>query len=203
MTLTWLGHACFLLESEDGRAVFDPYEPGSVPGLTLPDLAADTVLCSHGHHDHCHAAGVRQSRMRPGFTVETVHSFHDPEGGALRGENTIHIVTAEGKRIVHMGDIGHPLTPAQVQAVGAPDVLMIPVGGYYTVDAVTAKGICDALNPRTVVPMHYRGPGFGYDVIAPVTDFTALFDRVTVLDTNVLDLAAAPSGVVVLRCPVR
>ena len=114
MTLTWLGHACFLLESEDGRAVFDPYEPGSVPGLTLPDLAADMVLCSHGHHDHCHAVGVRQSRMRPGFTVETVHSFHDLEGGALRGENTIHIVTVEGKRIVHMGDIGHPLSAAQV-----------------------------------------------------------------------------------------
>ena len=61
MTLTWLGHACFLLESEDGRVVFDPYEPGSVPGLTLPEVSADLVLCSHGHHDHCHAAGVRQS----------------------------------------------------------------------------------------------------------------------------------------------
>ena len=200
MTLTWLGHACFLLESEDGRAVFDPYEPGSVPGLTLPDLAADMVLCSHGH-DHCHAVGVRQSRMRPGFTVETVHSFHDLEGGALRGENTIHIVTVEGKRIVHMGDIGHPLSAAQVQAVGTPDVLLVPVGGYYTVDAVTAKGICDALKPRTVVPMHYRGPGFGYGEIAPVEAFTALFKDVTVSDSNVLDLNAAPAGVVVLRCP--
>ena len=201
MTLTWLGHACFLLESEDGRAVFDPYEPGSVPGLTLPDLAADMVLCSHGHHDHCHPVGVRESRKRPGFTVETVHSFHDLEGGALRGENTIHIVTVEGKRIVHMGDIGHPLSVAQVQAVGTPDVLLVPVGGYYTVDAVTAKGICDALKPRTVVPMHYRGPGFGYGEIAPVEAFTALFKDVTVSDSNVLDLNAAPAGVVVLRCP--
>lgn len=201
MTLTWLGHACFLLESAEGRAVFDPYEPGSVPGLKLPELSADAVLCSHGHHDHCHAPGVRQSKMRPGFTVETVPSFHDPERGALRGENTIHIVTAEGKRIVHMGDIGCPLTPEQAAAIGTPDVLMLPVGGYYTVDAVTAKGICDALHPRTVLPMHYRGEGFGYDEIGPVTEFTALFDRVAVLDDNVLDLNNAPEGVVVLNCP--
>lgn len=201
MTLTWLGHACFLLETEDGRVVFDPYEPGSVPGLTLPEVSADLVLCSHGHHDHCYAAGIRQSKMRVGFTVEAVECFHDDRQGALRGKNTIHVVTAEGKRIVHMGDIGHMLSAEQVKAVGRPDVLMIPVGGYYTVDAAGAKALCDALKPRTIVPMHFRGPGFGYGEIAEVSAFTALYDRVTVLDSAVLDVAAAPAGVVVLKCP--
>jgi L-ascorbate metabolism protein UlaG (beta-lactamase superfamily) len=202
MTLTWLGHACFLLETEDGSVVFDPYEPESVPGLALPDVAADLVLCSHGHHDHCHAAGVRQSRMRVGFTVETVESFHDDQNGVLRGKNTVHVIQAEGKRIVHMGDIGHALSAEQAAAIGTPDVLMIPVGGYYTVDAAAAKSICDALKPRTIVPMHYRGPGFGYGEIGEVGAFTALYDQVTALDTNVLDVTAAPAGVVVLKCPV-
>lgn len=203
MTLTWLGHACFFLETEEGRVVFDPYEPGSVPGLTLPDISADVVLCSHGHHDHCYASGVRQSKLRPGFTIEMVDCFHDDQDGALRGENTIHIVTVEGKRIVHMGDVGHPLSETQIAAVGTPDVLMIPVGGYYTVDAVAAKGICDALKPRVILPMHYRGEGFGYDVISPVSDFTALFAHVTVLDTNVLQFRDSIRGVVVLECPVN
>jgi len=203
MTLTWLGHSCFLLDTAEGRVVFDPYEPGSVPGLTLPALAAETVLCSHGHHDHCYAEGVRQSRRLPGFTVETVDSFHDPEGGRLRGENCIHIVTAEGLRVAHLGDLGHPLSAEQVREIGRVDVLLVPVGGYYTIDAATAKGVRDALRPRVTVPMHYRGSGFGYDEIGEVSAFTDLFDRVTVLDTNVLDLSAAPEGVVVLKCSVK
>ena len=203
MKLTWNGHSCFTLETAEGSVVLDPYADGQVPGLAPLRLRADMVLCSHEHRDHNAREVVTLTGNTPAFGVETISTFHDPENGALRGENTIHIVTAEGKRIVHMGDIGHPLSAEQARAVGTPDVLMIPVGGYYTVDAVTAKGICDALKPRTVVPMHYRGPGFGYDVIAPVTDFTALFDRVTVLATNILDLNAAPSGVVVLRCPVN
>lgn len=201
MRLTWMGHACFLLESKEGRVVFDPYEPGSVPGLVLPELAAEAVLCSHDHHDHRHASGVKQSKMRPGFTVEKVHSFHDGENGAKRGGNTIHIVTAEGKRIVHMGDIGHLLTPEQVSAIGVPDVLMLPVGGYYTIDAAVAKRICDMLSPRIIIPMHYRGRGFGYEEISELEPFTDQFDHVTVLDTNVLELSDAVSGVIVLRCP--
>lgn len=203
MKLTWMGHACFLLESAEGRVVFDPYEPESVPGLTLPELSADIVLCSHDHHDHRYASGVKQSKMRPGFTVEKVHSFHDEEHGAKRGDNTIHIVTAEGKRIVHMGDIGHVLTPEQVRAIGIPDVLMVPVGGYYTVDAVGAKRICDMLNPRVIVPMHYRGQGFGYEEISELMPFTDQFDHVTVLETNALEISDALSGVVVPQCPKK
>ena len=202
MTLTWYGHACFLLETDHGRAIFDPYEPGSVPGLVLPELAAEAILCSHGHRDHCHASGVKQTRMMPGFQVEKIPCFHDEVQGAKRGENTIHILTAQGKRIVHMGDVGHPLSPEQAAAVGTPDVLMIPVGGFYTVDAETAKGICDMLQPKVILPMHYRGEGFGYEEIGIVEDFTKLFDKVSVLDSNVLELTEDLSGVIVLKCPV-
>lgn len=202
MTLTWYGHACFMVETDHGRAIFDPYEPGSVPGLHLPELAAEGVFCSHGHHDHCYAAGVKQTRMLPDYKIETVPCFHDEVQGAKRGENLIHVLIAGGKRIVHMGDLGHTLSREQAAAIGTPDVLMIPVGGFYTVDAETAKSICEVLNPKVIIPMHYRGEGFGYDNIATIEDFTKLFDHVTYHDSNVLDLTEELSGVIVMKCPV-
>ena len=201
MTITWLGHSCFLLESGGFRVLLDPFR--DVPGLADVEAEADAVYCSHGHFDHAYTDRVRLTSGRENpFTVTEIPTFHDGQGGALRGENTIHIVTAEGKRIVHMGDVGHMLSAEQVRAVGTPDVLMIPVGGYYTVDAAGAKAICDTLKPRTIVPMHFRGPGFGYREIGEVAAFTALYDRVTELDSSVLDVENAPGGVVVLKCPV-
>ena len=201
MKLTWYGHACFLAETAAGSVVFDPYAPGSVPGLTLPPLRADAVVCSHGHRDHAHAAGVTLSGRKPDFTIRAIPSFHDDRSGALRGENRIHVLEADGLRLVHMGDLGHMLSEEQLAAVGKPDVLLIPVGGHYTIGPAEAEKLVRALRPRLTIPMHYRGEGFGYDVIGPVEDFTHLFDTVTFRSSNVLDPAEA-EGVVVLRCPV-
>lgn len=201
MKLTWYGHACFLLETDDGRAVFDPYEPGSVPGLSLPPLSAETVLCSHEHHDHDWAEGVKISRRRPGYRVETVHSWHDDVQGAKRGYNLIHIVSCEGKRIVHLGDLGHLLTEEQIQAIGTPDVLLIPVGGTYTLDAWQAKQVCDQLRPKAVIPMHYRGAGFGLTEVTPVSTFTGLFESVRTISGSSVDLTEDLTGVVVLSTP--
>lgn len=201
MKLTWYGHACFLAETAAGSVVFDPYAPGSVPGLTLPPLRADAVVCSHGHRDHAHAAGVTLSGRKPDFTIRAIPSFHDDRSGTLRGENRIHVLEADGLRLVHMGDLGHMLSEEQLAAVGKPDVLLIPVGGHYTIGPAEAEKLVRALRPRLTIPMHYRGEGFGYDVIGPVEDFTHLFDTVTFRSSNVLDPAEA-EGVVVLRCPV-
>ncbi|MBR4550286.1 MAG: MBL fold metallo-hydrolase [Oscillospiraceae bacterium] len=201
MILTWYGHACFLAETAAGSVVFDPYAPGSVPGLTLPPLRADAVVCSHGHRDHAHAAGVTLSGRKPDFTIRAIPSFHDDRSGTLRGENRIHVLEADGLRLVHMGDLGHMLSEEQLAAVGKPDVLLIPVGGHYTIGPAAAEKLVRALRPRLTIPMHYRGEGFGYDVIGPVEDFTHLFDTVTFRSSNVLDPAEA-EGVVVLRCPV-
>ena len=199
MTLTWNGHSCFTLDTGAGRAVFDPYEPGSVPGWTLPPLAAEAVLCSHGHHDHCHAAGVKQTRMAPGFTVETVDCWHDEVHGAKRGSNIIHIVTAEGKRFVHLGDLGHTLTAEQAAAVGRPEVLMIPVGGFYTVDAATAWEIVRQARPRCVVPMHYRHEKGGFDVLSTVEDFTQYFTRVQRVGRELTLSEPLPEGLVIMQ----
>ncbi len=190
MKLTWYGHSCFLLETECGSLVFDPYAPGSVPGLTLPPLTADCVICSHAHSDHGYARGVRLTGREPGFALTRVSTFHDDQGGALRGVNTVTLVEAEGLRLVHLGDLGHALTAAQIAALGRVDVLLVPVGGYYTIDAAAAHSLCRELGARVVVPMHYRGPGFGYDVISTLDPFLALAENVRFFDSASLTLAA-------------
>lgn len=205
MKLTWYGHSCFLLETAEGSVVFDPYAPGSVPGVALPpDLEADLVLCSHGHKDHGYAEGVRLSGRTPGFRVKRLDCWHDEKQGALRGRNTIHVIEAEGRRIAHLGDLGHMLSPAQLTALGRVDLLLIPVGGHYTIDAKTAHRLTRAISPALTVPMHFRGPGFGYSVIGPVEDYLALCDEVVRLDSNEMDPELIRGPVVIaLQCPVK
>lgn len=203
MKLTWLGHACFLAESADGSIVFDAYEPGYVPGVKLPALAADMSVSSHLHGDHHCPEAVKLTRRMTGFKLRELDSFHDDCGGEKRGKNTIHILDAEGLRLVHLGDLGHPLSPEQLEALGRVDILLVPVGGFYTIDAKTAFELVTALKPRLTIPMHYRGEGFGFDVIAPVEDFASLFENVRYADSNVLDTAGGiEEGVLVLKCPV-
>lgn len=203
MKLTWYGHACFLLETAEGSVVFDPYEPGSVPGLKLPALTADLVLCSHGHHDHAWREGVRLSGRTPELRVETLDTWHDKVGGALRGPNTVHVVEAEGLRLAHLGDLGHPLTPEQVAALGRVDILLVPVGGHYTIGPESAWAQVEALGPALTVPMHYRGKGFGYAVIGTVEPFLKLAGPVVRLDSNSFDPAAVGKpATVVPRCPL-
>ena len=202
MKLTWYGHSCFLAETADGSVLFDPYAPGSVPGLSLPSLTADAVVCSHGHRDHGWAEGVQLSGNTPGFRLLSIPSFHDGMHGMLRGRNTITVLEAEGLRLAHLGDLGHELNREALDALGHLDVLLIPVGGHYTIDAKQAAALVGALKPALTIPMHYRGAGFGYDVIGPVEDFTAYFDAVCFPDTNILDPKDASAPIAVLKCPV-
>lgn len=204
MKLTWYGHACFRLETAEGSIVFDPYAPGSVPGLELPKLAADAVSCSHGHADHSAADAVELTGRTPSWELRTVASFHDDQQGTLRGANLITVVETEGLRVVHLGDLGHELSTQQLAAIGTPDVLMVPVGGHYTIDGKTAAKTAKALGAKTVIPMHYRGEGFGYGVIGPVDAFLGEFGRVRFAETNELTVEdPAGNEAVVLRCPVK
>ena len=198
MTITWCGHACFLLESSCGSVVFDPYAPGKVPGWKLPALTADKVVCSHGHADHNWAEGVKLTGRTFTGKLTQIPSFHDDRRGALRGENLITLVEAEGLRVVHMGDIGCALTAEQIDALGRVDVLMIPVGGHYTVDAAQAWEITKALDPAIVIPMHYRGRGFGYAEIGKLEPFLRRAQKVVRLGGRswTVDLAEAPATVV-------
>ena len=202
MKITWYGHSCFKVSFAGGSVVFDPYADGSVPGWTLPQLSADAVLCSHRHDDHAGAGKVTLSGREPDCKVETVECFHDAEHGAKRGANTIHILTADGVRVAHLGDLGHEPDEAQLAAIGAPDVLLIPVGGFYTIDAATAAAVAEKIGARITVPMHYRGEGFGYDVIGTVEEFTALRKDVLRADSNSFDPAEYKDRVtLVLKAP--
>lgn len=203
MNITWLGHACFLIETSEGSVVFDPYEPGSVPGVSLPPLRADAVVCSHGHHDHNYAAAVALSGKTPRFTLREIPSFHDGMGGLLRGKNTITVLEAEGLRLAHLGDLGHMLNDRQLAALGQLDVLLIPVGGHYTIDAAQAAALVGALKPRLTIPMHYRGAGFGYDVIGTVEDFAARMGDAVRWPSNRIDPSETGAPVVILQCPVN
>ena len=174
MVLKYYGHACFKLESAAGSVVFDPYVSGYVPSFSLPPLDADLVISSHEHSDHYAPDSVKLSGKEHKFTVEQIETFHDEEGGALRGKNIVSVVNAEGLRIAHLGDLGHELSDTQLEKLGKPDVLMIPVGGFYTIDAVAAKNIVDACSPRLVVPMHYREGGADFRLLPKLRAFEAI-----------------------------
>lgn len=188
MKLIWNGHACFTVEMEDGAVVIDPYEDGYVPGLSNLDLTAGMVLCSHGHRDHSAAGVVTMTDHAPKVEIERILTYHDDQQGALRGTSLIHVLSAEGLRIAHLGDVGGPLTEEQLQQLGDLDALLIPVGGYYTIDAQQAHALAEQISARVVIPMHYRSDTFGYDVLAPVEDFLALREYVVRYPGNTLEL---------------
>ena len=174
MRLIWNGHSCFTMETADGTVVLDPYLDGSVPGLSPIRLTADAVYCSHGHRDHGGVEVVTLTGKTPALKVEELHTWHDDQQGALRGEDTIRIFETEGMRVAHLGDLGCTLEPEQMEKLKGLDALMIPVGGFYTIDAKQAKALVDQLQPRVNIPMHYRGDGFGYEVTGPLEDYLAL-----------------------------
>lgn len=184
MKITWYGHACFKIETAEGSLVLDPYAPGSVPGLSLPALMADKVLCSHGHSDHNYTEAVTLSGREPALRISRLPCFHDGERGRLRGKNLISVIEAEGLRLAHLGDLGHMLAPSQLAALGRVDVLLVPVGGFYTIDARQAQALCTALRPGIVVPMHYRAGSCGLSNVAPVADFLRLRSDVVFADSS-------------------
>ena len=175
MKLIWHGHACFELISADGSVVFDPYAPGSVRGLKLKPLRADSVICSHSHSDHNYAAGVELTGLSPRFELKQIPTYHDGKLGALRGDNLCSIICAEGLKLAHLGDLGHTLDPETATGFGALYVLMIAVGGYYTICPQQAKEVALALDAKTIIPMHYRSAGMGLENVAYVDDFLALW----------------------------
>ncbi len=185
MKLTWIGHACFKLESEDGSIIFDPYKNNCVVGLNNIREKADLVLCSHSHDDHYGIENVQLSGKNTTFEIEKIHSYHDDQKGLLRGENTIHIVHTEGMRVVHLGDIGCDFNTDQIQYC---DVLLIPIGGYYTIDTSFALKLINRIQPRIVIPMHYRSETFGYPVLSTVEEFVSKANNVIRYDTSSIEI---------------
>jgi len=184
MKVKWYGHASFLITSGKGlKIITDPYEPGSFGGAIaygkIPDVA-DIVLVSHDHADHNHVAGLPgkpQIVKGVGFhkakdlEVRGISAYHDERKGAERGQNTIFCFTLDGLRVCHLGDLGHVPTEEEAQQIGAVDLLLMPVGGVYTIDPSQATLTGQKLNPRVIIPMHFKTPRCGFP-LATVEDYT-------------------------------
>ncbi len=203
MKITWLGHACFMLEYQGFRVLLDPYQ--DVPGLLDISAEADAVYCSHDHFDHAYTEHVSLTNNRENpFTVREIKAFHDGEQGALRGPNTIRTFTAGGVTVAHLGDLGHGLSAQQLREIGHCDAVMIPVGGVYTVDSREAKEEADKLDSTVVIPMHYRKGAVGFNVLSTLDEFLELYPHTLIkpYPANVLELTAdTPRQVAVLALP--
>lgn len=174
MNITWYGQSCFKITLQGDKkskqwtsVLIDPYKESI--GLKLPKMEADVLLLTHDHHDHNNKEclkttpfvidGPGEYEVRNMF-IKGVSSFHDENGGSERGVNTIYTILAENINICHMGDFGEKeLNSKQLEKVGDVDVLFIPVGGVYTIDAKGAARVISQIEPRMVVPMHYSIPG--------------------------------------------
>lgn len=188
--ITYHGHSCLEIDFDGYTVILDPYT--GVPGYPELSLQANEVFCSHNHRDHNYAEGVAiLSKKHPSeLKVTEIESFHDNQKGKLRGPNTIRIFEYQGTKIMHCGDIGCMPEEEQIQKMMGMDVVMIPVGGYYTMELDDCKKFLDRINPRIIVPMHYRGDGFGYDVIKTVEDFADIYQNVVKLSMPKFDACA-------------
>lgn len=169
MKITYYGHSCFLVEENDLRILFDPYKDESVPGLTLSKgISVDAVYCSHEHADHNAAHLVHTENKEP-FPKEFIVVPHDHHDGKKRGMNRMTVVNIHGIRLAHLGDIGRLPTKEEYEKLNV-DILLIPCGGYYTINALEAKEIIDTIDAGLTILMHYRNEKQGYDVLEEIHD---------------------------------
>lgn len=180
MKTKWLGHACFLVTSAGGlRIITDPYAVGGGIDYSPIQETADVVLVSHDHSDHNNIEAIQGrpeiikgpgTRTAKGIQFTGISASHDASQGRQRGSNVIFCFTIDDLRLCHLGDLGHALSPAQVTEIGVVDILFVPVGGFYTIDATVANQVCGQLKPRVVIPMHFKTSKCAYP-IAGVEDF--------------------------------
>jgi len=184
MTIQYLNHSSFLIKAKKNgnqitKIVIDPFNDDI--GIKFKPTKADIVLVSNMHPDHNNVAGIKgleQSDLKlddlkvngdkpfiiktpgefevDGIMIKGIQSFHDNQQGQIRGPNTIYTITAEGLTICHLGDLGHKLTEEQEEKIGNVDVLMVPVGGTYTIGPETATEVISQIEPGYVIPMHFK-----------------------------------------------
>ncbi len=178
MEINWYGHSCFRLRDRGGVVVTDPY--GKEMGYTLPRLRADIVTISHHHPAHNYSKGVKGSPKVidgpgeyeiQGIFITGIASYHDRQKGRDRGKNTIYLFDFEGLTVCHLGDLGQVPTQSQVEDLSNIDILLVPVGSHTTINAAEASEVISLLEPRMVIPMHYRTEAMGKSPLDSVDRF--------------------------------
>jgi len=191
MKIKWLGHASFMITSEAGtKIITDPYVTTENLNYGEIEESADIVTVSHEHGDHSNVSAVQGSpevvkgtAKVKGIEFKGIPTYHDDAKGKSRGSNTILCFEVDGVRVCHLGDLGHPLSDKQTTELGSVDILLIPVGGFYTIDAKVAGQVCDKLKPKVIIPMHFRNDKCSFP-IAGVDEFLQGKEGVSRLDTS-------------------
>ena len=163
MDINWLGHSCFRLRGKQAAIVTDPFPPDL--GYTLGKPTADIVTISHQHHSHSYDEGIDGEPKIingpgeyeiKGVLIIGIATFHDADEGKVKGKNTVYLIEIDGITVCHLGDLGHVLTAEQVEEIDDVDVLLLPVGGGATINASTAAEVLRQIEPKVVIPMHYK-----------------------------------------------
>lgn len=210
MIITYYGHSMFQMALNNGQKILiDPYDKdfGYPPAKLYPDF----ICVSHQHHDHNNTTDFMENSqgntpqifdkegqfsIGENITVTLIPSFHDEQKGALRGENLLISIQAEGLHLVHVGDLGETLPSLTEKKLGKVDILCVPIGGYYTIDAKEGKALCKRLAPRVIIPMHYQSQYSANLPIAPLEEFLQLWktlgEEVPLLRVTKEDLSEQP-----------
>lgn len=183
MKIKWFGHSSFLITADSGtRIITDPYESGAFEGALAYgpiDESADVVTISHDHGDHGYTQAVIGTPIlirgagefvASGIEFRGTETFHDPEAGTKRGKNVVYSFVVDDVKVCHCGDLGHVLTDDQAAEIGAVDVLLVPVGSYFTIGPEDAWKVSELLSAKIVIPMHFKTSKCNFP-IAPVDDF--------------------------------
>jgi L-ascorbate metabolism protein UlaG (beta-lactamase superfamily) len=199
MKLKWLGHSCFLITSETGLGIItDPYSTSGGINYSPVNEAADIVTVSHNHRDHNNIAAVQGkpevitgsgTKTAKGIQFKGIASHHDESKGKERGANTIFCFTVDGIRLCHLGDLGHELSREEIAQISNVDILLIPIGGFFTIDARVATKVSDDLKPKVILPMHYKTPKCDFP-ISGVEDFLAGKKNVKKLNSSETEFKA-------------
>ena len=182
--MTYHGHSMFKIMSSTGKSIVtDPYNE-KIKSV-LPDVSADIVTVSHDHFDHSNIGLVKgnpevvktkNKKTFEGIEIVGIDSYHDPQKGKLRGKNIIFMINVDDMVITHLGDLGHIPDDASLKVLAITDILMIPVGGIYTINAREAYNLAGMMEPKVVIPMHYKEPDSKLDVDT-VESFISLYDN--------------------------
>lgn len=198
LKITYIAHSSFLIETNSGvKILTDPYD-ASV-GYKLFNIEADIVTTSHKHFDHAYLGALKgnyvlvdkpQEYNIKGVKVRGIKTFHDNEHGKKRGENIVFVIEDEFK-IAHLGDLGHELEKKQIDEIGSIDILLVPVGGVFTIDAKSAYNVVKSLSPKIIIPMHYKTDKLKFD-LGKLNEFTKWFAKVELAKSYVIDIKDIP-----------
>ncbi|MBP1743493.1 MAG: beta-lactamase [Firmicutes bacterium] len=201
MDITWLGHSSFLIEDSSGRKILtDPFD--ETVGYDVYRGEPDLVTISHHHFDHGYVKLLPQKTRKldspgvfdfDGIRVTGIPSFHDKTKGSKRGKNTIFIIEADGYRLCHLGDLGYVLSAPEIESLGEIDVLMIPVGGVFTIDGAEAASLSKAIGSHIILPMHYKTPAIDFE-IAGLEPFLSIMGGAEETDSSKLTLKGELKG---------